>query len=46
MSHATSRGNFHIVSPELIVLDYLNARDDIETKCGVEISVCRSDMSF
>jgi len=42
----TSRGNFHIFSPELIVLDSLNVRDDIETNSGVKIPVSRSDMSF
>ena len=42
----TSRGNFHIFSPELIVLDPLNVRDDIETNSGVKIPVSRSDMSF
>ena len=41
-----SRGNFHIFSPELIFLDYLNVRDDFETNSGVRILVSRSDMSF
>ena len=35
-SPTTSRGNFHIFSPELIFLDPLNARDDIETNSGVK----------
>ena len=47
VTHATtSRGNFHIFSPELIFLDYLNVRDGIETNSGVKIPVSRSDMSI
>ena len=46
MSPTTFRGNFHIFSPELIFLDYLNVRDDIETNSGVKKPVSRSDMSF
>ena len=45
-SFTTSRGNFHTFSPELIFLDYLNVRDDIETNSGVKIPESRSDMSF
>ena len=32
--------------PELIFLDYMNVRDDIETNSGVKIPVSRSDMSI
>ena len=45
-SPTTSRGNFHIFSPELIVLDPLNVRYDIETNFGVRMPLSRSDMSF